>query len=565
MNPPPWLKNNNQVFFGFILIWFLLALLQSGYTTLLNDEAYYWVLSSKPALGYFDHPPFVAWMIKAGYAIFESELGVRLISVLMNVFTIIILREIIKPKNILLFLAIISSIVIIHTGSFLAVPDIPLVFFTVLFFYLILKFLEKNSWKIAAALGLVMALMMYSKYHGILVIIFTIIAYPKFIKSKKAWFAVLISLLAFSPHLYWLFQNDFLTVDYQLTGRKGGFEWMNILNYIGGQLLVFGPLVSFILFYTAFSHRTKNYFEKILKVNLFGFIIFFFFMCFKGTVEANWTASAAIPLIILSYHKLTSLKKLRKITYYLCIPSLLLILVFRVFIIYDFTNYDLKKKTNFHGWETWAEKIEAKAGDLPVIFFNTYQEAAKYSFYADGTGYSVNTYPYSGSQYDQWDFERKLRGKPAFIVFKYDEPMVDSLELFPGKHLFYEIDSTFYSYSNIDIELSFEDKIYEKGKTYTFEIKYINKFKKPVTIKGEKDFNILTAYCFFDEDDDYSGVHEEFKNQPAIQGLTIQKQYIDSISITMPEKKGEYKLHIGIKSGWMWPGNNSPAYDIRIE
>ena len=38
----------------------ILNLLQAGFTTLNNDEAYYWMYSKFLAWGYFDHPPMIA-------------------------------------------------------------------------------------------------------------------------------------------------------------------------------------------------------------------------------------------------------------------------------------------------------------------------------------------------------------------------------------------------------------------------------------------------------------------------------------------------------------------------
>jgi len=42
------------------------------------DEAYYWLWSLHPAAGYFDHPPMIAWLIRAGTALFgDTPFGVR--------------------------------------------------------------------------------------------------------------------------------------------------------------------------------------------------------------------------------------------------------------------------------------------------------------------------------------------------------------------------------------------------------------------------------------------------------------------------------------------------------
>ena len=63
-------------------------------------------------------------------------------------------------------MAMAASMAVLQIGGVLAVPDIPLTFFTALFFWQYKQFLEKNSVASALLLGLVMALMLYSKYHG---------------------------------------------------------------------------------------------------------------------------------------------------------------------------------------------------------------------------------------------------------------------------------------------------------------------------------------------------------------------------------------------------------------
>src|SRR5690349_9660466 len=45
------------------LIFFILIMTHGSILGLSDDEAYYWVLAQKPALGYAYHPPAVAWFI----------------------------------------------------------------------------------------------------------------------------------------------------------------------------------------------------------------------------------------------------------------------------------------------------------------------------------------------------------------------------------------------------------------------------------------------------------------------------------------------------------------------
>jgi len=57
---------------------FCLRLLYAKLVELLPEETYYWNYSRHLDIGYLDHPPMVAWLIRAGSAAFgDGEFGVR--------------------------------------------------------------------------------------------------------------------------------------------------------------------------------------------------------------------------------------------------------------------------------------------------------------------------------------------------------------------------------------------------------------------------------------------------------------------------------------------------------
>src|SRR6266568_4956431 len=67
-----------------ILALVVLRCLAAAWTPLTFDEAYYWMWSKHLAFGYYDHPPMVAFVIRAGTLIAgDTELGVRLVSILL--------------------------------------------------------------------------------------------------------------------------------------------------------------------------------------------------------------------------------------------------------------------------------------------------------------------------------------------------------------------------------------------------------------------------------------------------------------------------------------------------
>jgi dolichol-phosphate mannosyltransferase len=63
---------------AFVAYAFALRLVYQGSVELLPEEAYYWNYSRHLDIGYLDHPPMVAWLIRAGTAVFgQSQFGVR--------------------------------------------------------------------------------------------------------------------------------------------------------------------------------------------------------------------------------------------------------------------------------------------------------------------------------------------------------------------------------------------------------------------------------------------------------------------------------------------------------
>ena len=96
-------KNHRILFY---CSWIVLGFIQSRFTELLDDEAYYWVYSKFLDWGYFDHPPMVALLIKMGYSIFHNELGVRLFFLLLNVLSLFLIERLIEKKGSFIFYVI---------------------------------------------------------------------------------------------------------------------------------------------------------------------------------------------------------------------------------------------------------------------------------------------------------------------------------------------------------------------------------------------------------------------------------------------------------------------------
>lgn len=437
--------------FLFYSIWFLLGLYLSYATELWDDEAYYWLYAKFLDWGYFDHPPMIAIAVKAGYAIFQNALGVRLVPLIMNVGTLFIIEKLLNKKDPFVFYAIALSLGALQVAGFLAVPDTPLLFFTALFFYCYKKFDEKESLQNSFWLGIVASLLLYSKYHGVLVVVFTLLSNPKLLTRYPIYIAGLIAAFCFAPHMYWQWQHDWVSFRYHLTENNfDPYQLSFTTDYILGQFLLVGPIAGFILLPAAFLYTSKNKTEKALQFCMYGFYGFFLLSSFKGWVEANWTAPVLIAFVVLSHNYLLEKTSWKKILYYTVPFSVILFIIARVFMVVDIVpQKELKKR--FHAWKNWPEQLKEKTKNSHMVFLNSYQFASKYWFYTGQPSYSLNDVNRRQNNFNYWPIEDSMIGTPAYIVGINELPeATDSLRA-DIELLKFRYQPVFLSYAKIEI------------------------------------------------------------------------------------------------------------------
>lgn len=391
---------------------------QAYFTELLHDEAYYWYYAQTPAWGYFDHPPMVAWMIVLGNVIAQGELGVRLISCLMGAGTTLLLwllidRSAIKEfrLNIYIWLA---SIVLVHAYGFLSLPDTPLLFFTTLFLFLYREFLDKPRLGLAVALGLSMAALMYSKYHAALVIIAVLASHPGLLKNRYAWGALLVSLLAYLPHFYWLYEHDFVSIQYHISERPNQMYRFDgfTLGYLLNLLALFGLTFPWV-YWGLLRFRPANLFERALVFITYGIFIFFFISSFQRRVQTQWLIAACIPMAIIIGRQLIENEIIRRWLFRAGIANLVLLAILRVGLVYE-PLFPVPFET--HGNKEWVRQVDVIADNAPVIFENSYRLPSVYAFYSGKPSFTlVNAY-YRHNQYSIDHSEDRFQGKRVFYI-----------------------------------------------------------------------------------------------------------------------------------------------------
>ena len=304
----------------FYALWAVISFVQAWATELFDDEAYYWVYSRFLDWGYFDHPPVIAVIIKMGTCLFPGEFGVRFFIVVIGLVALYLLEYLAKPKDLKLFYAIILNIAILQIGGIIAVPDIALFFFTVLFFITYQSYQEKSGLFQAVWLSLTIALLLYSKYHGILIILATLLSNIRLVKRPMTWLVILLSLSLFFPHIFWQMKHGYPSILYQLHGWVSPIYKISFTtDYLLGQLLIAGPLLGWLFIWSAIRKKPDGMMEKAMLWSIIGVYGVFLISSFGNRTQPNWTIPVIAPLILLSYRYLiTDAKKARWV--YLALP-----------------------------------------------------------------------------------------------------------------------------------------------------------------------------------------------------------------------------------------------------
>ncbi len=556
------LINKNKVYLWiFLFIWLLINLLQSAFTELAHDEAYYWMYSRHLDWGYFDHPPVIALLIKAGYSLFQNEFGVRLFTCILGTLTMGILFSTIdsqyRPVSLFIFLTCSVSLVQSHVGGFLAIPDIPMIFFAALFLYVYKIYLHKDKYWLAIILAVVAALMIYSKYQGVLLLLFSFLANLKLVRRRSFWIIPVLITLFLLPHLFWQIQNGFPSFKYHLISRSSAYTFKHTLNFLYSQFLIAGPLVSVIVFHAALSYKSNNIFERTLKYNLIGVLIFFFLSSFRGHVEAHWTAIAYIPLVILSYQKIVKSEKSSLWIKRLFIPSIAVFILIRIFLVVDILPKSISTAREMHEWDKWASQIDSLADGRKVVFVNSFQRPAKYSFYTKGKfSHSLNNIYYRKNQYDIWPFEDEVQHQKVLLMQSSNAE--DTLISIVGEKYAYELINDFSSYHNIKLDPDKRRIDASLGDTVYLDVKIIN--------PGHLDLNFKAG----DEITATYHTGRKFLKHKKIASLkSICLPAGESIKLTVPVyipgKKGKYALYISIATGNQLPAMNGPKIKVLVK
>lgn len=477
---------NRPTFLLLILLslFWICNVVQAGFTELHYDEAYYRMFANYPDWGYFDHPPMIAMLIRLGTFI-PGELGVRfwvtvLQPVYLFIFWMLIRRKDFNAKDAFLYFLVALSVPLLEINGFIATPDVPLMFFTVLFLGAFKKYLESDSWLWSLLTGVSMGLLAYSKYHGAIVVLSAIIANPSILKRGKTYFAACIALVCLLPHFYWQYEHDFASFQYHLSDRSKSFKLKYVFEYIGNLFATFNPFLFPVLFMGCLKQKMRDPFERTVMVMSFSFLVFFAFSTLRGHVQPQWVLPATLGLLLST---VVYAKESQARYKYIKIVSLItigLFIIARLNLMFGWINIPAMG----FGYEKPMKQIYAEIGDRPLVIKSSYSNAALYDFYTPGQANSQQEWSHRNSQYGFWDIDNKWYGKSVAVESEEGDK---AITLSNGKVFRYFIKDSYVPTHKISVDVISCSalKIHTNGEKITIEISVHNPYSFPLNFAKE--------------------------------------------------------------------------------
>jgi hypothetical protein len=136
--------------------------------------------------------------------------------------------------------------------------DAPLLFFWALTVYLFLRARDSQGWGWWLLAGVSCGLGLLSKYTLVVLPASLILylagsrEYRRLLTDRRFWLAAAVALLVFSPNIWWNYRHQFATLAHttaisQLGGPQPLFRPGKLLEFLGGQIGVLGPLLAVLL------------------------------------------------------------------------------------------------------------------------------------------------------------------------------------------------------------------------------------------------------------------------------------------------------------------------------
>src|SRR6516164_6708941 len=285
----------------------VLRLVAAAFTPITFDEAYYWMWSKNLAGGYYDHPPMVAYVIRAGTLMAgDTELGVRLVSILLALpMSYAIYRAaaiLFGSTRLAANAAILLNVTLMAAvGTLIVTPDAPLLVASSFVLLFLAKVLETGHGRWWLAVGAAIGCALLSKYTALLfapaILIWLLVARQgRWLITLWPYLGAFVSLAFFAPVILWNAEHQWVSFLKQIGGRVkiDDFRPAFLAELVPTQVAFATPLV-FILgsmgLHALLRRKAGAMAARVLiDATFWTIVVYFIWHALHARVEANWFA-----------------------------------------------------------------------------------------------------------------------------------------------------------------------------------------------------------------------------------------------------------------------------------
>jgi len=395
-----------QILCGHFIVWLGVSLMADVHP----DMADHWVWSRDLAAGYVIHPPMVAWSMRlatliGGDHILTLKIGSVLFSVLILWLAYQVAILFYSRRVAILYLLILESTAYFSLGSIFWHIDQPYMVGWLLSLWTFGKFIQTKKIKWILLFGVCAGFGALGKYIMLLFYI-SLFLWCLFDRRQRTLFtkwysyaAGVISLLVFSPNIYWNATHDWVSFEHQLNrGLSGSGDILGLFpQFTVGHLVLFSIIFSIWAWYALltkklFSESATSQETFLLATALTPFAFFTLSSFRASAADPHWLNITYFSLFLLFSKSLVQRLEQgqeRKVvvglfvSYFINFCALVVIILH---LLYAILPLNTRYVNNMLRWETTAHQIETLMEEnhvAPVSFVITreYQLSGALSLY----------------------------------------------------------------------------------------------------------------------------------------------------------------------------------------
>ena len=402
------------------------------------DEAYYWLWSRHLDLGYYDHSPLVAYFIRLTTVFSQNEFCVRL-SGLIGLLILSWLcwklalqlfeNETAAAASVILF----NSLPLTLSGSIIITPDLPAFFFWSLSAYFAWQITRTQKAFFWYLLGVSFGFGLLSKYTAVLFapsfFLFIILTDErKWLKTVHPYLALILGFACFLPVVYWNAAHQWISFKFQLGHGLSGQKYSlgKLVEYLGGQMLVAGPVLWLAGMYAGFVYLFKKDKPKLfLSLLTLPIIVFFAFSSLKKSAGPNWPAAAYFTFSVIAGAYFTESGRIRRGVLWLAFITSFLFSVIAM-LHTRFTIIPLHKISRvmaeadatqfFYGYRELGEEI-LRHPEVKFALTSSHQTSAEIAYYTKEKIFACVSSITRLSEFNFWEFPEDLKDKDGLYIY----------------------------------------------------------------------------------------------------------------------------------------------------